>query len=360
MELVRGVYQIKMPLPGTAMLPDDGNPIKASRGNLVDVIEQKVLGALALADVNVYLIEGAKENILIDTGLDTPDAFGTLNKELRHYGFTFKDISRIIITHIHPDHYGLSGKLKQISGCKVAMSEIESGIIDSRYINSNELLKQIRKFLQVNGVPKADLSKFAEVSLPAGKFVVPAIPDIKLKAGSKISVDPFEFKVLATPGHAAGHICLYEPNRKLLFTGDHILPQITSHIGLHPQSGNNPLAAYLDSLEEMMKLEVNFAFPGHGPAFSGIRQIIDGLFRHHESRSAIILKALQENMKSAYQVASEVPWMSGSRAGNFQNLNLFDQRLALTETLAHIDYLCHEGKVQKFEQDGTASYFAGG
>jgi hypothetical protein len=110
----------------------------------------------------------------------------------------------------------------------------------------------------------------------------------------------------------------------------------------------------------MMKLEVNFAFPGHGPAFSGTRQIIEGLFRHHENRSSVILKALQENMKTAYQVASEVPWMSGSRAGNFQNLNLFDQRLALTETLAHIEYLRNEGKVQKFEQDGIASYFAGG
>ena len=79
------------------------------------------------------------------------------------------------------------------------------------------------------------------------------MPDIKLKEGKKISIDPFEFKVFLTPGHSPGHICLYEPNRKLLFTGDHILPEITPHIGFHPQSGENPLGAYLKSLEKMMK-----------------------------------------------------------------------------------------------------------
>ena len=75
MELVRGVYQIKIPISGASLLPEDTKPIKASRDKLVDVIEQKVLGSLALSHVNVYLIEGAKENMLIDTGWDTPDAF---------------------------------------------------------------------------------------------------------------------------------------------------------------------------------------------------------------------------------------------------------------------------------------------
>jgi glyoxylase-like metal-dependent hydrolase (beta-lactamase superfamily II) len=360
MELVKGVYQIQIPLSGVDLVPDDTRPIKAKSDKLIDVIEQKILAARPLPAVNVYLIEGTKENILIDTGWDTPEAFATLNKGLRNYGFTFKDISQIIITHIHPDHYGLSGKLKQLTGGKIAISEIESGMIDSRYINSNELLKQVKKFLQANGVPKGDVLKFAEASLPTRKLVVPVMPDIKLKEGKKISVDPFEFKVIATPGHSPGHICLYEPNRKLLFTGDHILPEITSHIGLHPQSGNNPLSAYLSSLRAMIDLPVNFAFPGHGPACSGIRQIMESLIRHHEERNRAILKALQENIKSGYQVATELLWLTSVKPVNFENLNLFDQRLALTETLAHIDYLLNEGDVQKFEQEGTITYFAGG
>ena len=360
MELVKGVYQIQIPLSGVQLLQEDDSPIKAKADRLVDVIEQRVIAARSLPAVNVYLIEGTKENILIDTGWDTPEAFGVLNKELRSYGFTFKDISQIVVTHIHPDHYGLTGKLKQLTGARIAMSEIEASMIDSRYTNANELLKQVKKFLQANGVPKGIIMKFAEASMPARKFVIPVMPDIKLKDGKKFSVDPFEFKVIASPGHSAGHICLYEPNRKLLFTGDHILPQITPHIGLHPQSGNNPLSGYLESLKRMMDMQVNLAFPGHGPAYSGMRQIIESLIRHHEERNRVVLKALQENMKTGYQVATELVWMESVKPTNFENLNLFDQRLALTETLAHIDYLLNEGKVQKFEQEGITSYFAGG
>jgi glyoxylase-like metal-dependent hydrolase (beta-lactamase superfamily II) len=186
------------------------------------------------------------------------------------------------------------------------------------------------------------------------------MPDIKLKAGKKISIDPFEFKVLSTPGHSPGHICLYEPNRKLLFTGDHILPEISPHIGVHPQSGDNPLGAYLNSLEELMELEVNMAFPGHGPAFSGIRQIVESLLHHHEERNSAVLKALQETTKSAYQVAMEIPWKTDIKPINFHSLTVFDQRLALMETLAHIHFLLNKKEVQKFEQDGIVSYFSGG
>jgi len=89
-------------------------------------------------------------------------------------------------------------------------------MLDSRYINLSELLQQMRGFLRSNGVPKNEILKLSEASLPARKLVVPTTPDIKLKEGKKISIDPFEFKVLSTPGHSPGHICLYEPHRKLL------------------------------------------------------------------------------------------------------------------------------------------------
>ena len=359
MEVVKGVYQIKIPLSGVSSA-DNSTPIKASKDKLVDVIEQKVVGALALSYVNVYLIEGTKQNVLIDTGWDNPDAFSTLNKALRSFGFTFKDIGQIIITHIHPDHYGLSGKLKQITGAKIAMSNIEADLVESRYVDPNSLLKQMRSFLLANGVPRDSILHLSEVSLPVRKLVVPAIPDIILKDGKKIVVEPFEFRIIATPGHSPGHICLYEPKRKLLFSGDHILPEITPNIGSHPQSGDNPLRAYINSLQELMKLEVNFAFPGHGPSFSGVRQIIQNILLHHEQRRAAILKSLQDNMKTAYQVALDIPWLSDVKPVNFQSLSFFDQRLAMMETLAHIQYLHAEGKVQLFKQDDTNLYFAGG
>ena len=146
----------------------------------------------------------------------------------------------------------------------------------------------------------------------------------------------------------------------MLFTGDHILPEIAPHIGFHPQSGENPLGDYLNSLEQLLKLEVNFAFPGHGPSFSGVRQIGENLIRHHERRKSAILKSLQENMKSAYQVALEIPWRSDIKPVSLESLSIFDQRLAIMETLAHIEFLCKEGTVQKIEQKSGILYFAGG
>jgi glyoxylase-like metal-dependent hydrolase (beta-lactamase superfamily II) len=359
MQLVSGVYQIKLPLTGVEMSDDDNTPIKARRGTLIKAIEQKVMQPSDLSHVNAYLIEGKNENLLIDTGWDSSESFTAFNKELKDSGFTLKDITRIVITHVHADHYGMAGKIKQLTNCSVAASEIEAGLLDARYVHMDDLLGQMKQYMVSHGVPPEAVEPLSQASLPMRKLVTPTMPDIKLKAGDKIKVDPFEFTVLLTPGHSPGHICLYEPKRKLLFTGDHILPEITPHIGFHPQSGPNPLGDYLDSLDAVFPLEVNFAFPGHGPAFSGMKQIIEGLFRHHDQRQATILKTIALDMKNAYQVAMEIAWRTDDEPTSFQSLNTFNQRLALLETVAHLEYLVNEDKAKKMVKDNVTQYFGG-
>lgn len=329
MEIVQGVHQIKLPLPGGT-----------------------------LDHVNVYLVEGDEGNLLIDAGWNTPEAFSTLKEELRTKGFEFKDISQIVITHLHPDHYGLAGKIRELSGAKIALSEIETHMLNSRYVDMTLLLSGVTRLLRSNGVPESELSQLSEASLPAREFVIPASPDVKLKAGRKVSVGLFEFEVLSTPGHSPGHICLYEPKRKLLFTGDHILPDITPNVGLHPQSGGNPLGDYLNSLRDLKKLEVTFAFPGHGSVFNGLRLKIEDLFYHHEQRKSAIVKVIQGEMKTAYEIAGEIPWVPGADDVSFQDLLAFDKRLAVLETLAHLQLLISEDKVKKAAQDGTNFYSA--
>jgi len=329
MEIVQGVHQIKLPLPGGT-----------------------------LDHVNVYLVEGDEGNLLIDAGWNTPEALSTLKEELRTKGFEFKDISQIVITHLHPDHYGLAGKIRELSGAKIALSEIETHMLNSRYVDVTLLLSGVTRLLRSNGVPESELSQLSEASLPALEFVIPASPDVKLKAGRKVSVGPFEFEVLSTPGHSPGHICLYEPKRKLLFTGDHILPDITPNVGLHPQSGKNPLGDYLNSLRDLKKLEVTFAFPGHGSVFNGLRLRIEDLFYHHEQRKSAIVKVIQSEIKTAYEIAEEIPWVPGAEDVSFQDLLAFDKRLAVLETLAHLQLLISEDKVKKAAQDGTNFYSA--
>jgi glyoxylase-like metal-dependent hydrolase (beta-lactamase superfamily II) len=330
MEIVQGVHQIKVPLPG------------------------------AVDHMNIYLIEGTQGNLLIDTGFDTPEAFGALRDALKFSGFGFKDITVIAATHIHPDHYGMVDKLKQMSGARVALSDLEAKFIDSRYGRTDALLEEVKKLLASNGVPETDLTELAESSLAIKQFVGVVKPDIILKDGDKITVAASEFKVILTPGHSPGHICLYEPKRKLLFSGDHVLPDIFPHVGFHPQSGVNPLSDFFKSLETLANLEVSFIFPGHGSVFSGFNLRLGELHYYHEQRQRSTMRIIENDNKNAYQVATELPWMPAGDSTPFNKLSAFDKRQAVMETLAQLKLLVSEGKAQKVVKENIDLYWAGG
>jgi len=327
MEIIKGVYHIKIPMPETKV-----------------------------NHVNAYLLEGDDGNLLIDTGWNTPEAFTAFKQELLDNGFQIKDITYVAITHLHPDHYGLAGRIKQISGATIAMGEKDAALLYQRYSNVSPLLESMTQFLTVAGVPNVDLPQLTKASMPALDFVVPCTPDERLNSESTIEVAPFEFKVMMTPGHSPGHICLYEPNRKYLFTGDHVLSDISPNISLHPQSGENPLGDYLSSLQALTDLEVKFVFPGHGAVFSGLNQKIEMLFRHHKEREWEILKSISKGQKTAYQIAQEIPWMPDDGKTDFKRLSAFDRRLAVLETLAHLQYLIVEGKITKTTKEGIDYY----
>jgi len=326
-EIVKGIYQIKLPLPGPG-----------------------------LDHVNAYLVEGTAGNLLIDTGWNTPEAFTTLKQDLLSNGFQLKDITYVAVTHMHPDHYGLAGRVKEISGATVAMSQGEAMMLDRRYVHVTDLLDSVTHFLEANGIPATDLADLSKASLPALDFVVPIQPDILLDAGSTIEMEPFEFKVIMTPGHSPGHICFYEPHRRYLFTGDHILSDISPHVGLHPQSGENPLGDYLSSLTALHQLDVSFVFPGHGGVFNGLKAKIDGLLTHHKEREREILKSISNDPKTAYQITQEIPWMPTGEPVNFEELPALDKRLAVLETLAQLQYMIVAGKVTKNTRDKVRYY----
>ncbi len=279
---------------------------------------------------------------------------------LREAGFGFKDIAQIVVTHIHPDHYGLTGRVKQLSGANLSVHRIEADLIHSRYVNLDGLLEDTARQLRCGGVPQNDLPQLRGASLWMKQFVTPAAPEIRLSGGEKLSSGSFEFEVLWTPGHSPGHICLYEPKKKLLFSGDHILPDITSHVGLHPQSGENPLGDFINSMRAIEKLEVNFVFPGHGAVFSGLKQRIGELLYHYRERKMAIIKSVSDELKTAYQIATEILWRPESGGVPFQELELWDKRLAVMETLAHLQLLMTEGKVEKVVEDDAVLYWAGG
>jgi len=328
-EVIPGIYQLQLPMLNTS-----------------------------LGHVNAYLVQGSNGYLLIDTGWNTDESFDSLERQLAEIGISFEDVSQILITHIHPDHYGLAGKLKQLSRAKIALHYVEKDSIESRYISIDKLLQQIAQWLHINGVPAKELHELQTASVGVIKFVATTLPDVILRGGETISNGTFSFQVLWTPGHSPGHISLYEPSQKILISGDYILPTITPHIGLYPQSSINPLDDYLKSLNAIKQLEVNLILPGHEHPFINLQQRIDELIRHHEQRNSEILETIKVKPKTAYQIATEMTWMSDIGGASWQKLAPWDKRMAVMETLAHLESMRFGKKVDKFLEDSTICYHA--
>ena len=330
MEILNGVHQLKVRSP-------KGMPV----------------------DTNVYVIEGDDGSIMIDSGWDSQDSLWSLTEALKADRLRLRDIKMIIITHMHPDHYGLASKVKQLCGGKVVMHRIEAELIDARYKHFDDLLKKTEDRLKGNGVPETELPDLKDASLWMRQFVTPDLPDVVLDS-DRVSNGSIGLKVVVTPGHSPGHICLYEPTKKLLFSGDHVLYDVTPHVGFNPQSGDNPLGDYISSLEKLEALKVNFVLPGHGPMFNSLHLRIEEILRHHEQRKKDIIKAIAGNLKTAYQIAQEITWMPQQGGIAFNNLAPWDKRLAIMETIAHLNLLSCEGEVATVDMGGVSLYLAKG
>lgn len=331
-EIIPNIYQLQLPLPD--------NP---------------------LGYVNIYLVRGDNGYLLVDTGWDNEQALSSLKEQLAEIGTPLEDISQIVATHIHPDHYSLAGRLRQLSQAKIALHYLERDLIAS-YSDIGKLIQQGVQWALTNGVPGDELSQWlAEMQATRQemmKFAAPVLPDTTLRGGEAISVGSFTFKVLWTPGHSPGHICLYEPVEEILISGDHILPDTNTDVSLEPQSSPNPLDDYLKSLNEIKALKVNLTLPGHGHPFTGLQQRIEELIQNHQQRSSEILGAVKLEAKTAYQISSELTWMLNMKPVSWQDLTPWEMRLALLKTLAHLESMRFGGKVDKFYQDSLIYYQA--
>ena len=182
------------------------------------------------------------------------------------------------------------------------------------------------------------------------------MPDILLEDNETIDTGVFKLNVIWTPGHSPGHICLYEPDKKILFSGDHILPTITPHVGLHPQSGTNPLGDYLDSLERLKTLEVEMVLPGHEQPFTEFKDRAESITRHHSLRNTEILGALGSESKTAFQLSTEITWLHDVNGVGWHRLDSWNKRVAILETLAHLEAMRVKGELERFNKDDIRYY----
>ena len=182
---------------------------------------------------------------IVDAGWDTDEAWGALTSGLATAGGSVSDVRAVLVTHIHPDHYGLAGRVREASGAWIGLHPDDAVMLDSRYGDTDALLDAMFHFLADSGVPEGKLPDLAFASMVMKSMVTMAAPDVLFEDGQVVDLPGWPLRTIWTPGHSPGHVCFHSVEERLLLSGDHILPRITPNISVHAQQVPNPLGDYL-------------------------------------------------------------------------------------------------------------------
>jgi glyoxylase-like metal-dependent hydrolase (beta-lactamase superfamily II) len=262
-------------------------------------------------------------------------------------GIRLEDLTEILFTHFHVDHVGLIPRFKEASKTlrlSIHHIEIELSKHMSKDLNYKEIMGT---FLEANGAPSSmaiNLERFHPAFFAVKAYQELAANALPVMDGQNVPIGDYSFKVLWTPGHSPGHICLYEPSSKILVSGDHVLPKITPHVSQFLEN-TDPLTDYLNSLRKIEELDVEAVLPAHEEIFSNLRRRIEQLRYHHKQRLIEIFDGLRAGRSTAYELASKVHWSVNCKC--WDEFPSFQKYLAVGETVAHLNLLEQKGQVKR-------------
>ena len=284
---------------------------------------------------------------LVDAGWNTEDAWSALGDGLATAGGSMADVRAVMVTHIHPDHYGLAGRVREASGAWIGLHPADAVMLEARYGDTDELVASMSHFLAESGVPTDKLPDLATSSMAVKSMVTMAVPDVLFEDGGAIDLPGWPLRTIWTPGHSPGHVCFYSDERRLLISGDHVLPRITPNISAHSQQVANPLGDFLDSLAKLRDVEAEEVLPAHEYRFADLQSRLDELIAHHADRLDEIVQVLADHPGStAWEITLRLHW---SRP--WDEIQGFMQRQANGETVAHCILLELEDRIRR---QGTA------
>ncbi|MDO8472218.1 MAG: MBL fold metallo-hydrolase [Dehalococcoidia bacterium] len=305
---------------------------------------------------SIYLLDGPEGSIMIDTGLNEPGIFEQLLTQFAADGVRPQDIRDIVITHFHADHIGLAARFKELSGARILMHHDESVTRDEIYrYGESPASGHVEEWLRKNGAPLSLIHTLRDSYAKSWSHVlhVPP-PDMEIDDGAVVSNGRFNLSVVSAPGHSKGHICLYEPAEKLLFSGDHIAHGLT-YVGIDPYNSDDPWGDYVGSLPRLRDLPARLILPAHGKPFASMTDRIERQLRFHEERQCDILHGLGNTPTTTYDVARSLTWRHiGTK--EFEALALKNKRRAVAEIAAELEFLCSSGKIIRRQQNGCRSY----
>lgn len=307
-EILPGLYRIVIPLPAS--------PLK---------------------DLNSYVIKSDDRNLIIDTGFNRSVCWEAMEKGLKELRI---DLSRtdFMLTHMHSDHTGLVSRLFTDT------SRVFFSAIDAKVFDMNLDWQPIVDYAVSNGFQLEELIRAAE-SHPGFKYSPKRIPEFTLIGHNDyIRIGNYNLRCIHTPGHTEGHICLYDEAKKIFFSGDHVLYDITPHIeSWSPQI--NALKDYLESLDKVKDLPVSLVLPGHRRFFTDLKSRIEEIKKHHEARAREVLDVLGAGTLNAYDIASKMTWDIDCE--NWEDFPPAQKWFAVGEAIAHLQYLEEKSKVKR-------------
>ncbi|NUR86922.1 MAG: MBL fold metallo-hydrolase [Nonomuraea sp.] len=255
----------------------------------------------------VYALESPKGPLLIDAGWNHPEAWDALRDGLAAVGIDVASVSGVVVTHFHPDHAGLAGQVREASGAWIAMHEADAALV--RLMHS--FGEGEHRDFPADMLRRAGAGDDVEAATER-RITPPALPDRALRDGDLVELPGRKLRAVHTPGHTPGHICLHLEDADRLFTGDHVLPDITPHIGIYPYDRDDvdPLGDFLASLERVGELGTLEALPAHEWIFPDVAARAAEIRDHHEDKLVRLaeLLAARAEPPTIWETAAMMTW----------------------------------------------------
>jgi glyoxylase-like metal-dependent hydrolase (beta-lactamase superfamily II) len=292
-----------------------------------------------------YAFEHRAGVVLVDPGWPADESYAALAAGLGSFGRSVADVTGVLVTHAHHDHYGLAARVRAESGAWIAMHERD--VATQTFVGDDyaAALLARERWLRRTGAPDLEAVDLAAVR----GWALPERPDRNLIDGEHIRIGRFDIEAVWTPGHTPGHMTFHEQTEAVLLSGDHLLPRISPNISMFAETEPNPLDDYLASLAKVSRLPVEEVLPGHEYRFSGAAARAEQIRSHHDERLREILVATQAGeWRSAWLISQNLTW-----SRSWDDLGTFGQRMAVGETLAHLFSLRERGAVTLTENNGV-------
>jgi glyoxylase-like metal-dependent hydrolase (beta-lactamase superfamily II) len=308
---------------------------------IVDGIERATLMLpFPPGHVHVYLLRGDLGWTAVDTGLGLPDAGAQWRAIVDGLG---TPITRIAITHFHPDHVGAAADAEALTGASVHQGVLDYAQCEQVW-GSEDWPLRIARWMERHGTPSDVAREVLQQGRIASLFIRHAVNPEPLRDGDLLD----GWRVLELPGHADGHLGFERDG--ILVAGDHLLPDVTPTIGRYAEGAPDPLGSYLGSLERTIALAPELVLPGHGEPIREPVERAHELIRHHRERLEETAAALHDGPRTGYEVSLSL----------FESeLDASGRRFAVAETLAHLERLAASGAASSLDDGGRVLWSLG-